>query len=76
MDASLPSMSENDVELLYCLIERLLILLKVTQPDISTCISYVIAKIESSTKYHKNKQLNVDILFVKKIELFIVAIRG
>ena len=72
LDAYSPSMSEKDIELLYRLIERLLLSCKVTRPDISTCVSYIIARMKSSTKYHEDKQLNVDVLFVKKIQLFIL----
>ena len=57
----------------YCFIERLLLSCKVTRPEISTCVSYIIGRMESSTKYHENKQFNVDMLFVKKIQLFILS---
>ena len=56
LDTNSPSMSEKDIGLLYRLIERLLLSCKVTRPDISACVSYIIARMESSTKYHKNKQ--------------------
>ena len=67
LDADSPSMSEKDIGLLYRLIERLLLSCKVTRPDISACVSYIIARMESSTKYQEDKQLNVDVLFMKKI---------
>ena len=50
-----PSMSEKDIELLYHLIESLLLSCKFTRPDISACVSYIIVRIESSTKYHEDE---------------------
>ena len=73
LDADSPSMSKKDIGLLYRPIERLLLSYKVTRPATSDCVSYIIARMESSTKYHKAKQLNVDVLFVKKIQLFILS---
>ena len=67
LDAGPSSMSEQDIELLYHLIKRLLLSCKVTIPYISACVSYIIARIESSTKYYEDQQLNVDVLFMKKI---------
>ena len=67
LDTESPSMSEKDIGLLYRLIESVLLSCKVTWPIISACVSYTIARMESSTKYHKDKQLNVNVLFVKKI---------
>ena len=42
LDADSPSMSEKDIWLLYHLIRRLLLSCKVTRPDISACVSYII----------------------------------
>ena len=66
-------MSKKDIGLLYRPIERLLLSYKVTRPDISVCVSYIIGRMESSTKYQKDKQLNLDMIFVKKIQLFILS---
>ena len=68
-----PSMSEKDIGLLYCLIERLLFTNKITRPDIHACVSYIITRMELTTNYHKDGHLNVDVLFVKKIWLFVLS---
>ena len=68
-----PSISEKDIGLLYRLIERLLLTSKVTRPDVRACVLYIIARMKSSTKYHQDEQLNVDIIFVKKIWLFLLS---
>ena len=47
LNANSPSMSEKDIELLDRLIERILLLFKVTRPDRSACVSYIIARMES-----------------------------
>ena len=65
--ADSPNMSEIDIELLYHLIGRLLLSYKLTRPDISACVSYITTRMEPSTKYHEDKQLNVNVLFMKKI---------
>ena len=66
-------MSEKDIGILYRLIERLLFSSKITRPDVLACVSYIITRIELPTNYHKDGHLNVDVLFVKKIRLFILS---
>ena len=66
-------MSEKDIGLLYRLIERLLFSSKITRPDVLACVSYIITRMELATNYHKDGHLNVDVLFVKKIRLFILS---
>ena len=66
-------MSEMDIGLLYRIIERLLFTSKNTIPDIHACISYIIMRIELTTNYHKDGHLNADVLFVKKIQLFVLS---
>ena len=39
LDAESPSMSEKDIELVYCLIGRLLFTIKVTISDAQTCVT-------------------------------------
>ena len=65
-------MSDKDKRLLYRLIERLLFIYEITRQDVHTCISYIITRIELSTIYDKDGHLNVDVLFVKKIWLFVL----
>ena len=71
LDTNSPSMLEKDIGLLYRLIEKPLLSCKVTRPDISACVSYTIRRTESSTKYHKDEQLKVDMLFMKTIQLHV-----
>ena len=65
-------MSKKDIVLLYCLIERILFSSKITRLDVLACVSYIITRMESATNYHKDRHLNVNVLFVKKIQLFIL----
>ena len=67
LNADSPSMSEKDTGLLYRLIERLLFTSKITRPDVHACVSYIITRMELLTHYHKDRHLDVDVLFVKKI---------
>ena len=67
------SMSDKDMRLLYSLIERLLFISEITRPDVNICVSYIIIRMELPTIYHKDGHLNVDVLFVKKIQLFVLA---
>ena len=53
-------MSEKDIGLLYRLIERILFTSKITRPDILTCISYIVTRMELPTNYHKDRHLNED----------------
>ena len=68
-----PNMSEKDLGLPYCLIERLLLTRKITRPDVHACVSYIITRIELPTNYHKDRNLNTDALFKKKIQMFVLS---
>ena len=59
-----PSMLEKDIEILYCLIARLLLASKITRPDVYACASYIITRMDLPTNYHKDTHLNLDALFV------------
>ena len=72
LNANSPSISEKDIGLLYCLIERLLFFKKITRPDVLACVSYIITRMELPTNYHEDGHQNVDVLFVKNIRLFIL----
>ena len=63
-----PRMSDKDKRLLYGLIKRLLFILGITAPDVHACVSYIITRMESSTIFHKNGHLQVDVLLVKKYD--------
>ena len=71
LNAESPSMPEKDIELLYCLIGRLLLTIKVTISDVQACVTYILTRTELSTNYHNDRHLNIDILFVKKIQIFV-----
>ena len=73
LNADLPSMSKKDIGLLYCLIKRLLFTSKITKPDVLTCVSYIITRMELPTVYHKDGHLNVNVLFMKNIQLFVLS---
>ena len=66
-------MSDKDKWLLYSLIRRLLFLCENTVLDVHTCVSYIIKRMESPTVCHKNGHLQVDVLSVKKLQLFILS---
>ena len=66
-------MSEKDIGLLNCLIERLLFTSKITRLDEHTCVSYIITRMELPTNYDEGGHLNVDVLFLKKIRLFVLS---
>ena len=73
LDAESPNMSEKDIELLYCLIWRLLFTGKITVLDVQACVIYILTRVELSTNYHNGRHLNIDILFVKKIQIFVLS---
>ena len=66
-------MSEKDIGLLYCLIERLLFASKITILDVHAYVSYIIKRMEVPTNNHKDRHLDVDVLFMEKIKLFILS---
>ena len=67
LDAESPNISAKDIELLYCLIRRLLFINKINVSDVQACVTYILTRIELSTRYHNGRHLNLDILFVKKM---------
>ena len=46
---------------------------KFTRPEILDCVTYVLTMIESPTNYHKNRNLNTDLLFTKKTQMFVLS---
>ena len=73
LNAESPSISEKNIRLLYSVIKRLLLICKITRPDVHVCVWYIITRIELPTNYHKDRHLNVDVMFVKKIQLFVLS---
>ena len=69
-------MSDKDILLLYSLIERLLLISEITRPDVHAYVSYIITRMEVPTIYHKDGHLNVDVLFMKKMQWFVLSSTG
>ena len=67
IDVESPSIPEKNIELFYCLIARLLFTCKISRTDIQACVAYIFTRMILPTNYHKDRHLNIDILFVKKI---------
>ena len=72
LDVESPSIPEKDIELFYHLIARLLFTSKITRLDVQACDTYIFTRIKLPTHYHKDRHLNIDILFVKKIQKFLM----
>ena len=68
-----PSMSDKDKRLLYSLIKRLLFINEITVPDVHACVSYIITRMVSPSICHKNDQLQVDVISVKKLWLIVLS---
>ena len=73
LNAESSRMSEKDIELLYHLIGNILFTNKVTISDVYACVIYILTIIKLSTNYHNGRHLNIDILFVKKIQMFVLS---
>ena len=73
LDVESPNMSAKDIELLYCPIGKLLFTNKVTVSDVKACITYILTRMELSTSYHNGRHLNIDIVFVKRIQMFVLS---
>ena len=73
LDAESPSMSAKDIELLCHLIGRLSFTNKITISDIQAYVIYILTRMELSTNYHNGRHFNIDILFVKKIQMLILS---
>ena len=73
LDTDSPSMLEKDIELLYCLIGRLLFISKTAISDVQACVTYIVTRIKLPTNYCKGRHLNIDIFFVKKIQMFVLS---
>ena len=73
LDTESPSMSEKDIELLYCLIGKLLFRSNFTISEVQACRIYILTRMGLSTNYHNSRHLNIDVLFVKKIWMFVLS---
>ena len=63
----------KDIELFYRLIGRLLFTSKITRPSVQDCVTSLLTTMELPMNYHKNRNLNTDLLFMKKIWMFILS---
>ena len=70
LDVESSSILVKDIELLYCLIGRLLFTSKISRPDILDYVTYLLTMMELPTKYCMNRNFNTDLLFTKKILMF------
>ena len=73
LDIESPNISAKDIELLYCLIGRRLLLNKVTVSEVHAFVTYILTRMKLSTSYHNCRHLNIDTLFVKKIQMFVLS---
>ena len=72
LDVESPSIPEKDIKLFYRLIVRLLFTSKITRLDVQACVAYIFTRMKLPTNYHKDRYLNTDILFVNKIQMFLM----
>ena len=40
--------------------------------DVQACVTYILTRMESLKNYHKSRHLNINILFIKKIQMFVL----
>ena len=76
LDVESSSITMKYIELFYCLIRRLLFTSKITRPNTHDCVAYLLTIIKVPTIYHKNRNLNTDLLFMKKIRMFVLSSTG
>ena len=70
-DVESPSIPEKDIELFYRLVTRLLFTSEIARIDVQACVAYIFTRMKLPTNYHKDRYLNIDILFVNKIQIFL-----
>ena len=73
LDVESSSTPVKDIELFYRLIGRLLFTSEITRPDVQACVTYVLTMMKLPTNYCKNRNLNTDIMFMKKIQIFVLS---
>ena len=62
-----------NIELFYCLIGKLLSIVKITRPNVQECVVSLLTTIDLPMNSYKNGNLNTDILFMKKIQIFVLS---
>ena len=65
--------NKKDIELFYRFIERLLFTSNITRSNVQDCVTSLVTTIELPMKYHRNRNLNTDLLFKKKKQMFILS---
>ena len=66
-------MYNKNIELFYCFIERLLITSKNTRPSVQDCVTSLLTTMELPINHYKNRNSKIDILSMKKIQMFIMS---
>ena len=66
-------MTIKDIELFYCLIKRLLFTSNMTRPSVLDCVTSLLTTMELPMNYYKNRNLNTDMLSMKKIHMFVLS---
>ena len=69
----LSRISTNYIELFYQLAGRLLFTSEIARPDVLDYVTYILTMMELPTIYHKNRNLNTDLLFTKKTYMFVLS---
>ena len=73
LEVELSSMHVKHIELFYRFIGRLLSKSGITVPDVLNCVTYVLTMMELPTNYCKNRNLNTDPFFTKKIQIIVLS---
>ena len=71
LDVESSSIPEKDIELFHRLIGRLLFTSKITRPDVQACVTHILTMMKLPTNCCKDRHLDIDILFAKKIQMFL-----
>ena len=67
LDIESSSIPVKDIELFCRFIRRLLFTSKIARPDVQACVTYALTIMKLPMNYCKNRNLNTDLLFTKKI---------
>ena len=73
LDVESSSVPVKNIELFYRLIRKLLFTSKITRLDVQACVTSIITMMKLPTNYCKDRNLNIDILFVKQIHIFVMS---
>ena len=73
LDVESSSILVKHIKLFYYLIRRLLFTSKITRLNVLDYVTYVLTMMELPTNYHKNRNLNMDLLFMKKTQMFVLS---